>query len=86
MKTLKTATGKAFDILWDGVATIDFTLRIAIVNAPMQEIFEVFSNSTETETLTRIDDGIESVYQGFTKFRGVDLAPDGEIIVSLMEP
>lgn len=82
-KILRTATGKEFDILWDGPSTIDFTLRIAVVNSDMGTIFQVFSDPAETATLTRIWDGIESVYTGYTVFRGVDLQPNGEIIVSL---
>jgi hypothetical protein len=82
-KVLRTATGKEFDILWDGVSTIDFTLRFAVVNSDIATIFKAFSDPSETATLTRIWDGIESVYTGYTIFRGVDMAPDGEIVVSL---
>lgn len=82
-KVLRTAAGKEFDILWDGVSTIDFTLRFAVVNSDMATIFKVFSDPLETATLTRIWDGIESVYTGYTVFRGVDLKPDGEIVVSM---
>ena len=83
MYKLRTATGREFDILWDGASTIDLTLRIAVVNSDMATIFAVFSDPAETATLTRVWDGIESVYTGYTVFRGVDLKPDGEIVVAL---
>ena len=83
MKKIRTATGKEFDILWDGASTIDFTLRIAVVNSDMSTIFAVFSDPAETATLTRIWDGIESAYTGYTVFRGVDKQQSGEIIVAL---
>lgn len=82
-KKLKMSTGTEFDILWDGVSTIDGTLRFAVVNATMAEIFAAFSDPHACSTLTRVWDGIESVYTGYTVFRGVDLKPDGEIVVSM---
>ena len=82
-RKIKTASGKEFDSLWDGVSTIDGTLRIAVVNATMAEIFTAFSDPQACSTLTRVWDGIESVYTGYTVFRGVDLQPNGEIIVAL---
>ena len=82
-KTIKTASGKEFEILWDGASTIDGSLRFAVVNATMAEIFAAFSDPAACATLTRLWDGKESVYTGYTQFRGVDLKPDGEIVVSL---
>lgn len=82
-KKIKTATGKEFEILWDGVASIDGALRFAVINAPMAEIFETFSDPAECTTLTRIWDGVESVYTGYTRFRGVDRKIDGEIVVAI---
>lgn len=82
-KILILTNGKEFDILWDGVSTIDGTLRFAVVNATMAEIFTAFSDPQACSTLTRVWDGIESVYTGYTVFRGVDLKPDGEIVVSM---
>lgn len=83
MKTLQTATGKEFDILWDGVSTIDGALRFAVVNADLDEIHNTFKLAEETETLTRIEDGIESVYTGYTAYRGFDKKVDGEIVVAI---
>lgn len=84
MKVIRTATGKEFEILWDGVATIDGTLRFAVVNAGMAEILTTFTEQSETARLTRIWDGEESAeYVGYSRFRGVDRKPDGEIVVAL---
>lgn len=83
MKVLRTATGKEFDLLWDGVSTIDGTLRFAVVNSDMDTIHDTFKRPKETQTLTRIDDGIESIYTGYTDYRGFDRKVDGEIVVAL---
>lgn len=83
MKLLKTATGKEFDILWDGVSTIDGTLRFAVVNSDIDTIHDTFKRPEETEVITRIEDGIESIYTGFTGYRGFDRKVDGEIVVAI---
>lgn len=83
MKTLKTNTGKTLDIIWDGVSTIDYALRIAVVNSDMDTVHAIFRSPEETAVLTRIDDGIESVYTGYTGYRGFDRKTDGEIVVAL---
>lgn len=83
MKILQTATGREFDILWDGVSTIDGALRFAVVNADLDTIHNTFKLPEETETLTRIEDGIESVYTGYTAYRGFDRKVDGEVVVAL---
>lgn len=85
MRILKTATGKEFSIEWDGVSFIDLTLRFLITDSNMDDVLATFTKPEETKTLTRIEDGIESVYEGFVKFRGVDLRPNNAILVSLVE-
>lgn len=83
MKILRTATGKEFDILWDGASTIDGALRFAVVNADLDTIHDTFKRPEETQTLTRIVDGIESVYTGYTGYRGFDRKVDGEVVVAI---
>ncbi len=83
MKTLRTAKGKTFDLLWDGVSTIDGALRFAVVNSDMDTVHNTFKDPKETATLTRVDDGIESVYTGYTAYRGFDRKVDGEIVVAI---
>lgn len=84
-KIIRTATGQEFREAWDGVSTIDGVLRIAILDADADEVHNTFRDPAETATLTRIWDGIESVYTGFTKYRGYIENMNGEIIVSLSE-
>jgi len=83
MRTIRTATGKDFDSTWDGVSTIDGALRFDVVNASLDEIHNTFKDPAETETLTRVEDGIESVYTGFTSYRGFHVEDDGAVIVTL---
>ena len=85
MQTIKTATGKVFKISWCGPSTIDFALRFEVVEAEMSEVLTVFTNPKETETLTHIWDEHETVFTGYSKFRGVDLKPGGSIVVALIE-
>lgn len=83
MRIIRTATGKEFDSTWDGVSTIDGALRFDIVNASLDEIHNTFKDPKETGTLTRDIDGIESVYTGFTVYRGFRVDDDGAVIVTL---
>lgn len=82
-KTMRTATGKEFPEAWDGVSIIDGVLRIALVGVEIDVAHEVFKQPEETQTLTRIWDGQESVYTGYTDYRGFTKTVDGEIIVAL---
>lgn len=82
-KVIRTASGKEFREAWDGVSTIDGVLRISIVGATLDEIHEAFRDPAETASLTRIWDGLESVYTGYTDYRGVTKNMSGELIVAL---
>lgn len=82
-KLIRTASGKEFKEAWDGVSTVDGALRISIVEATLDDVHDVFHDPTETAKLTRIWDGEESVYSGFTDYRGVTKNMAGEIIVAL---
>lgn len=82
-KTLTLASGKKFNVLWDGVSSIDGSLRIAVSGATMQDVISAFTEPGACKKIIRTWDGIESVYTGFSVFRGVDLKPDGEIVVAL---
>lgn len=86
MQKIITATGKEYNIEWCGQSTIDFTLRFAVVGTPMPDVISTFIEPSETEKLTHeIDNmGNHAEYIGFTTFRGVDLKPDGSIVVSLV--
>lgn len=85
MQKIITATGKILKILWCGPSTIDFALRFEVVEAEMSEVLTVFTNPEETATLTHVFDEHETVFTGYSKFRGVDLKPGGSIVVALIE-
>lgn len=83
MQKIITATGKELTVNWCGVSTIDFTLRFGTSDWSMAELFQVFTNQEETSTLIHMFDSYETKYEDYTVFRGVDLKPDGEIVVAL---
>lgn len=85
MQKIITATGKEFQVNWCGQSTIDFALRFEVVESTMAEILATFINSEETAELTHVFDEHETIFRGYTKFRGVDMKPGGSIVVALME-
>lgn len=85
MQKVITETGKEFNVNWCGQATIDFVLRLEVVNSTMTNILTTFMNPIETAKLTHVFDENRAVYTGFTKFKGVDLKPNDAVVVSLME-
>jgi len=85
MQKIITATGKEFKIDWCGPSTIDFALRFEVVENTMAEILATFTVPEETETLTHIFDEHETVFTGYSIFKGVDLKPGGSVVVALME-
>lgn len=85
MQKIITATGKEFEVEWCGPSTIDLALRFAVVNGDMLEIMATFVNPVETVALTHVFDERETIFNNYTKFKGVDLKPNGNIVVSLME-
>ena len=86
MQKIITATGKEINILWCGVATVDFVLRFEVSKEiQMSEVLTTFTNPEETIELTHVFDEHRTVFHGYTKFKGVDMKPDGSIVVALME-
>lgn len=83
MQKLVTATGREIAINWCGPSTIDFALRFGVPNGNMMELLQIFTNPEETATLTHYFDEHETVFTGYTVFKGVDLKVDGEIVVAL---
>lgn len=81
MKRLITTSGKEFDILWDGIS-FDYALRAAVVNSSPEELHNVFCGTDEGTKITVIEDDIERVYTGEKHWRGYDIKPDGEIVIS----
>lgn len=85
MQTITTATGKAFRVNWCGVSTIDSVIRFGVKGESMIDVLQVFMDAAETETLVHTFDEHSSEYDGYIVFRGVDLKPNGEIVVSLSQ-
>lgn len=84
MQQLITATGRTFNIVWIGLSTVDHALRFEIKNLDIISAFQIFSDTTETETLTHIFDETETVYTGYTKLQGLDAGQNNRIVVSMM--
>lgn len=84
MQKIITATGKEFAIAWCGVSTIDFVLRFAITETTMEVVLATFLNREELKKLIHVFDDQQIAYTGYDAFKGVDLKPDGSIVVSLM--
>jgi len=85
MQKIITATGREFNIVWCGLSTIDLVLRFEVKGETMQDILVTFTNQEEIATLKHVFDEHETVYTGYTIFTGVDMKPNGHIVVSLME-
>ena len=86
---LKTNSGKTYEIEWIGVADFDGCLRFELVSAEpfVKDVITVFTDPAETQVITRVyplcDD--ERVFEGYTKFKSIDIKPDGNIVVGLMQ-
>lgn len=85
MQKIITETGREFEIVWCGLSTIDLVLRFEVKGEIMQDVLATFTNPQETATIKHVFDELETVYTGYTIFTGVDMKPNGHIIVSLME-
>ena len=85
MQKIITATGKVFKIDWCGPSTIDFALRFEVVENTMAEILATFTKPEETAELTHVFDEHETIFYGYSKFKGVDMKPSGSIVVALMK-
>lgn len=85
MQKIITAQNKNISVNWCGASTIDFALRFSVKGMSMTEVLTIFMNPEETETLIHVFDEKKATYTGYTTFRGVDLKPDGSIVVALKE-
>lgn len=83
MQKIVTNTGKELVINWCGPSTIDLALRFGVPNGNMTELLQTFTDPEETAVLTHHFDEHETVFTGYTIFKGIDLKVDGEIVVAL---
>lgn len=85
MQKIITATGREITVLWCGLSSIDAVLRFAVTGQTMADVLTIFTDPKETAVLTHVFDEHRTVFNGYTKFKGVDMKPDGSIVVALME-
>lgn len=84
MQQIITASGKAFEIDWAGVATIDGLLRFEIKNNSAAEVFNAFSDVNETKNLVHMfNSDTAHQWEGYTIFAGIIILYNDNIIVSL---
>lgn len=83
MIKLLTANGEEFDVAWMGVASMDGGLRFGVINSTAEKIFSIFTVPENCTVLTRVFDGVEKEYEGYTVFRGMTINYNDEIVVSM---
>ena len=74
MQTLTTRTGKVFNVIWCGKATVDNTLRFETADneATLTEAFVIFNDKNETSVLTHVFDEKTTVYEGYAVIRSIE--------------
>ena len=82
-KKIRTAKGAEFPLEWDGVSMIDGALRLSFREVDADTLHTAFRDPEATKTLTRIWDGQESTYTGFSRYLGFNVMPNGETVVVL---
>lgn len=84
MTKVITAKGKEYEAQWADISTIDGTLRFSLIGASIGELFTVFSDQEETAEITVKLDEHQTIYEGFTGLKGIELFPGGNIVVRLL--
>lgn len=79
-----TATGKDFPTKWFGISSIDSVFRAHLLNETMNNVFPVFNNPVETQTIRLVRDSMTPAEElvGYTTLQGISGEADG-IVVSL---
>ena len=79
-----TGSGKEFPTRWFGVGSVDGVFRAYLLNETMDNVFSVFTDTSETYNISLVQDSMTPPKQliGYTVFQGVSLEADG-IVVSL---
>ena len=83
--TLRTAQNTKFPISWIGISDFDGSLRFEVLSDDMQTLYNIFINTEFTKTLTRVFDGDEKTFEGYTAFKGIERMGTGTIVVRLMK-
>lgn len=85
MQSIVTAKNKKFDVKWCGLSTIDLALRFEVIDSTMQDVLTTFTDAKETIAVTHVFDERKTVYRNYTVFKGVDMKPNGSLVVALVE-
>lgn len=85
MLKLVTAQNTEFPISWIGISDFDGSLRFEVLSDDMAMLYRVFTDPEQTRALTRVFDGEEKTFEGFTVFKGIERMGTGTIVVRLMK-
>ncbi len=85
MLTLLTAQGTELPISWIGISDFDGSLRFEVLSDDMNLLYGVFTDPEQTRVLTRVYDGEQRRYEGFTAFKGIERMGRDTIVVRLMK-
>lgn len=77
---IRTATGKEYPAITAEIGSISGDLGILLSCTDIKTAFVIFSKTAETITLTRDWDGVQTVYEGYTKLTGVITSPRGVMV------
>ena len=83
--TLRTVNNIEFPISWIGISDFDGSLRFEVLSYDMDVLYSIFTDPEQTKTLTRIFDGDEKSFEGFTVFKGIERMGTGNIVVRMMK-
>ena len=88
--SVKTATGKEYEVRWCGATVIGVTsvLYIEFIGYQMMQIVPVFSNADETSYIQGLEKGnVIQEYRGYTNlFEANILAESGNLRIALSVP
>lgn len=86
IRTLKTATGKSFEVAWCGISMLD-ELFFDLKTASFSEAFDVFNKPDETSELLYNDGKADTKILQYTDLQAIQkVTPTGYIRVCLMVP
>ncbi len=85
MLSLLTANNTELPISWIGISDFDGSLRFEVLSDDMDVLYRIFTDPEQTKTLTRIFDGDEKSFEGYTVFKGIERMGTGNIVVRMMK-
>ena len=84
MIKLRTSNNTEFPISWIGISDFDGSLRFEVLSDDLQTLYKTFTNTEFTKTLTRVFDGDEKTFEGYTVFKGIERMAEHAIVIRLM--